>query len=158
MTWCRSVASFIDAPDRCLFGTDWPQHSQSQRRRRARGKRADRALYRFLPDAGPPGPCWSTNPARLHGLLIGVSSSSMKPQRLLALQAITMVRPVPRSVATTCLMSAPKDDRCQAARIVHDRAPAMRRVSPASWPAGVHDRSTCALEGEKTLRFHLSSN
>ena len=56
------------APDRCIFGTDWPHtHSQKQ----GGGLEEDALiafLYRFLPDAKARQAVLADNPARLHGL------------------------------------------------------------------------------------------
>jgi predicted TIM-barrel fold metal-dependent hydrolase len=55
------------APDRCIFGTDWP-HTHSQKE--GGGPEEDaliELLYRFLPDEKARRAVLVDNPARLHG-------------------------------------------------------------------------------------------
>ena len=55
------------APDRCIFGTDWP-HTHSQKE--GGGPEEDaliELLYRFLPDENARRAVLVDNPARLHG-------------------------------------------------------------------------------------------
>jgi 2-pyrone-4,6-dicarboxylate lactonase len=60
-------ALYAAAPDRCLFGTDWPHtHSHSE----GGGPQESELialLYRFLPDAAARKAVLVDNPARLHG-------------------------------------------------------------------------------------------
>jgi predicted TIM-barrel fold metal-dependent hydrolase len=58
---------YAAAPDRCIFGTDWP-HTHSQKE--GGGPEEDALiglLYRFLPDAKARRAVLVDNPARLHG-------------------------------------------------------------------------------------------
>jgi predicted TIM-barrel fold metal-dependent hydrolase len=58
---------YATAPDRCIFGTDWPHpHSHKE----GGGPQEDELiglLYRFLPDAAARQAVLVDNPARLHG-------------------------------------------------------------------------------------------
>ena len=60
-------ALYETAPDRCIFGTDWP-HTHSQKEG---GGPPDDALvtlaYRYLPDESARRAVLVDNPARLHG-------------------------------------------------------------------------------------------
>jgi 2-pyrone-4,6-dicarboxylate lactonase len=60
---------YAAAPDRCLFGTDWP-HTHSHNEGGGPQESALIALlYRFLPDAGARQAVLVDNPARLHGFI-----------------------------------------------------------------------------------------
>jgi predicted TIM-barrel fold metal-dependent hydrolase len=57
------------APDRCLFGTDWPHtHSHNEGGGPPESKLIA-LLYRFLPDAAARQAVLVDNPARLHGFV-----------------------------------------------------------------------------------------
>ena len=58
---------YAAAPDRCIFGTDWPHtHSQKEGGGPQEHELID-LLYRFLPDAKARQAVLVDNPARLHG-------------------------------------------------------------------------------------------
>ena len=60
-------ALYAAAPDRCMFGTDWPHtHSHNEGGGPPEGELIE-LLYRFLPDAAARRAVLVDNPARLHG-------------------------------------------------------------------------------------------
>ena len=60
-------ALYAAAPDRCMFGTDWPHtHSHNEGGGPPESELIE-LLYRFLPDAAARCAVLVDNPARLHG-------------------------------------------------------------------------------------------
>jgi 2-pyrone-4,6-dicarboxylate lactonase len=55
------------APDRCLFGTDWPHTHSHNEGGGPRESELIALLYRFLPDAAARRAVLVDNPARLYG-------------------------------------------------------------------------------------------
>jgi 2-pyrone-4,6-dicarboxylate lactonase len=60
-------ALFAAAPDRCLFGTDWPHTHSHDEGGGPPESELIALLYRFLPDAAARQAVLVDNPARLHG-------------------------------------------------------------------------------------------
>jgi 2-pyrone-4,6-dicarboxylate lactonase len=55
------------APDRCMFGTDWPHTHSHNKGGGPQESELIELLYRFLPDAAARQAVLVDNPARLHG-------------------------------------------------------------------------------------------
>jgi 2-pyrone-4,6-dicarboxylate lactonase len=60
-------ALYAAAPDRCLFGTDWPHTHSHNEGGGPQESELIELLYRFLPDAAARRAVLVDNPARLHG-------------------------------------------------------------------------------------------
>jgi 2-pyrone-4,6-dicarboxylate lactonase len=60
-------ALYAAAPDRCLFGTDWPHTHSHNQGGGPQERELIELLYRFLPDAAARQAVLVDNPARLHG-------------------------------------------------------------------------------------------
>jgi 2-pyrone-4,6-dicarboxylate lactonase len=60
-------ALYAAAPDRCLFGTDWPHTHSHNEGGGPQENELIELLYRFLPDAAARQAVLVDNPARLHG-------------------------------------------------------------------------------------------
>jgi 2-pyrone-4,6-dicarboxylate lactonase len=60
-------ALYAAAPDRCLFGTDWPHTHSHNEGGGPQESELIELLYRFLPDAAARQAVLVDNPARLHG-------------------------------------------------------------------------------------------
>jgi len=60
---------YATAPERCIFGTDWP-HTHSHREGGGpQESELIELLYRYLPDAKARHAVLVDNPARLHGFV-----------------------------------------------------------------------------------------
>ena len=76
-------ALYAAAPDRCIFGTDWPHtHSQKEGGGPQESALID-LLYRYLPDAKARQAVLVDNPARLHGSRSGCLIASLRRAHLL---------------------------------------------------------------------------
>jgi 2-pyrone-4,6-dicarboxylate lactonase len=62
-------ALYAAAPDRCLFGTDWPHTHSHNDGGGPPESELIALLYRFLPDAAARQAVLVDNPARLHGFV-----------------------------------------------------------------------------------------
>jgi 2-pyrone-4,6-dicarboxylate lactonase len=62
---------YATAPDRCLFGTDWPHTHSHQDGGGPQESELIELMYRFLPDAKARQAVLVDNPARLHGFANG---------------------------------------------------------------------------------------
>jgi 2-pyrone-4,6-dicarboxylate lactonase len=62
-------ALYAAAPDRCLFGTDWPHTHSHNEGGGPPESELIALLYRFLPDAAARQAVLVDNPARLHGFV-----------------------------------------------------------------------------------------
>jgi 2-pyrone-4,6-dicarboxylate lactonase len=62
---------YAAAPDRCLFGTDWPHTHSHQQGGGPQESELIELMYRFLPDAAARQAVLVDNPARLHGFANG---------------------------------------------------------------------------------------
>ena len=58
---------YAAAPDRCMFGTDWPHTHSHNEGGGPQESELIELLYRFLPDAAARRAVLVDNPARLHG-------------------------------------------------------------------------------------------